>query len=791
MQVTTRAREWRIFLRKLNPIPAAWRERYGQYAARRPILSRIYLALGIGAIVGIGFSTLMLILLFNGAFGRIPTSADLKKIKNSIATEVYADDGELLGRYYIENRLSASMEEISPEVIHALVATEDARFYDHHGIDYRAWGRVIVKSILQQKDESGGGSTITQQLAKNLYPRKKFFLLSTPINKAKEIVIARRLEKLYSKEEILALYLNTIPFSGNVFGIKTAAMRFFDTTPDKLKAEQAAVLIGMLKATTAYHPIRNPERSKERRNTVLSRMVKYGYLPPEDLDSIQQLPLTLKYKERTHNDGIGMYFREHLRLYLEEELKKYTKPDGSSYNIYADGLKIYTTIDSKMQRYAEAAMAEEMRKIQASYFKHFKKHEDAVPYGSEDLLKQQVRNSERVRSLKAQGVSKEDISKALRDKVAMNLLDWKTGKDIDTLLTPVDSVKYYLSLLNAGFLAADPATGKIRAWVGGINFRHLKFDHVKSRRQVGSTFKPIVYAQAIRSGIKPCKNFQNKHIVYEEFDNWAPKNVDDKYGGWYNMEGALKRSINTIAVQVILEVGVDSVREMAKRMGISSPIPKEAGISLGGVDLTLYEMVNAFGTLANRGARPDMHYISRIETADGKPLQGFKAPNPKNFYRAMQESHADMMIFLLTKVVESSSGTAARLRHYFTKKIPVAAKTGTSNDQRDGWFIGFTPDLVFGAWVGGEQPQVRFQETSLGQGSTTAMPICANFLNQVYDDEQYKEWEDHKFPSLDSLTMAQLDCYRRDEAETLDSILPLAPSVPLNVSPEEAMQENK
>lgn len=772
-------------IRTLKFLPPNWRKRYLQLYHQKPILTKIALVASLVFFLSLLSASVFITLLYSGGFGSIPTKDSLKNIDHNLASEVYTADGVLLGRYYVENRLPASLEEIPDCLKTALIAAEDSRFYQHNGIDYRALGRVLVKSILMQRDESGGGSTITQQLAKNLFPRKKFWFFSLPINKAREMAIATRLEKVYSKEEILALYLNTIPFSGNVFGIKTASMRFFNTSPKNLEPEQAAVLVGMLKATTAYHPKRNPDRAIERRNQVLGRMEKYGYLSNQESECYQNLPLVLDYQVRKHDEGIGTYFREHLRLHLEEELKNYTKPDGSAYNIYTDGLKIYTTIDSRLQKFAEKAAEEEMRKIQDSFFKSMKKDKDGKSYGSDHLLMQQVGQSDRMRALKSRKASKEEIAEMLKTPVKMTILDWKTGNDVDTLMTPVDSVKYYLSLLNTGLFAADPHSGRILVWVGGVNFKYAKFDHIKSRRQVGSTFKPVLYAQALRSGIDPCKNWHDKHITYEEFDNWAPKNVNDEYGGYYNMEGALKRSINTIAVQVILELKVDSVRAMAKRMGIYSPIPKEAGIALGGVDLTLFEMVNAFSTIANKGKRPALHYITKVETNEGETLEGFSPPKPKSFVTAMSETHADMMRYFLTKVVESDRGTAHRLRSLFKLKVPVAGKTGTSNDNRDGWFIGFTPDLAFGAWVGGEHPQVRFSETRLGQGSSTAMPICSNFLNRVYASKDFEKWQQNKFAALDSVTLDKLDCYglRHPEIDSIlvDSILaPKAVAIPVS-----------
>lgn len=746
-------------IKKFQLIPVSWKNRFREFKGKRPILVKSLVVISFLFFTFLIAFGIFVILLFNGKFGALPKTESLENIENHLASEIYSADSVLLGRYYVENRIPAKLEDIPDCLKQALIAAEDARFYKHHGVDYRALARVMVKSILMQDDGSGGGSTITQQLAKNLFHRQKFKVFSLLVNKAREMVIASRLEKVYSKDEIITLYLNTIPFSDNVFGIKTAASRFYNIPPEKLKPEQAALLIGMLKATTAYHPVKNPERSLARRNTVLGRMEKYGFLTQPELDSLQKLPLALDYKIRKYDEGPGTYFREYMRLQLEEAFKDKTKEDGTAYNIYTDGLKIYTTIDSRLQQFAEVAVEQEMKRIQDKFFKSTQKDKLSKPYGSDNLLSQQLKLSDRVQWMNNRNASQADIDKALKTPVKMTILNWRTGKDIDTLMTPTDSVKYYLSLLNTGLLVVNPHKGNILAWVGGVNFKYSKFDHIKSRRQVGSTFKPVLYSQALRSGMDPCKNWHNEHITYEEFNNWAPKNVDDKYGGWYNMEEAIKRSVNTIAVQVILELKVDSVRAMAKRMGITSPIPKEAGIALGGVDLTLYEMVTAFSTIANRGKRPTLHYITKIETNEGNVIEGFEPPSSKSFVKAMTEQHADMMRYFLTQVVEAKQGTAHRLVSLLQKKLPIAAKTGTSNDNRDGWFLGFTPDLAFGAWVGGENPQVRFNETRLGQGSSTAMPICSNFLNQVYASKDFKKWGLNKWPEMDTLTLDKLDCY--------------------------------
>jgi len=766
--------KWQSLKVMLYPYLRSQIARYRAYEAKHPRKAKLFLWIGLPGIAGFGSLLFFLALIYVGAFGWLPSYAALKDLNQNIASEVYSADGELLGKFYLENRLPADLEDVSPYIINALISTEDARFFEHGGVEVRAWGRVFLRTVLMRDESAGGGSTLSQQLAKNLYPRKRYSILTIPVAKMKEIIIANRLEHVYDKNELLALYLNTVPFGDNVFGIKVAAQHFFSTTPKDIKVEEAAVLIGMLKANSAYNPARHPVRALSRRNTVLAQMMKYGHLDSLELDSLSQLPIELKYSTESHNEGLATYFRANLQLELEEELKKYTKPDGRPYNLYTDGLKIYTTINAKMQRYAEEAVAEQMKNVQKNFDEHFKGYNNAIPWGTDELLQQTKRASERYLRLKKKGLSEAEIDSNFATPVPMTIFSWETeSQDKDTLMSPLDSIKHYLTTLNTGFLAVEPQTGKVLAWVGGINFKYFQFDHVKSIRQVGSTFKPVVYAAAIEKGIAPCERIENAFITYKEYDNWAPRNVDGKYGGSYSMRGALRQSVNSIAVQLIMKVGVDSVRRLAIEMGITTDIPHEPGIALGSVDASVYDMVIMMSTFPNRGVVTEPYYLTRIETADGKTLVESTAPNPNNFKRVMNPVNADMMTHLLQGAVDG--GTGGRLRYQSGFYYPAGGKTGTTNNNSDGWFTGFTPDIVFGAWVGAEQPVVRFRSTRLGQGAATALPICGVFLRKVYEDDTFKSYRTAAFHRLDSLSYAKFNCpdFIPPDSVLLDSFLRL------------------
>ena len=685
-----------------------------------------------------------------GSFGELPVNTDLKNIQHQLASEVYSVDGKLLGKYFVQNRTQVDYEDISPNVINALVATEDARFFEHRGLDLRALARVFFKTLLMRDQSAGGGSTLSQQLAKNLYPRKKHKRGTIIINKTKEMILARRLEKLYTKEELLGHYLNTVPFSRNIFGVEVAAKTFFNVKASELKVEEAAVLVGMLKATSNYDPVRNPERATDRRNTVLSQMAKYKYITNREYVELKEIPLQVQYYKEDNNTGIGTYFREFLRQELDQIMKDHERKTGETYNIYTDGLKIYTSIHSEMQKYAEEAVAERMSGLQKDFDKSWG---SSKPWEANRVLIPEMKKSNRYKTLKKQGYSEEGIKNRFNRPVKMKVFS-HAGGEMEKTMTPMDSIKYYYGLLNAGFMVMDPKNGEVRAWVGGTNHKYFKYDHVKSRRQVGSTFKPIVYLQAIREGIPPCELIPNRLVTYTEFDNWQPQNSDDNYTGYYTMKGGLTGSVNTIAVDLIMRTGTEAVRNLAFLMGIESEIPPGPAIALGTADIALYDMIKVYGTIANRGLKPEPKFLLRIETQDGENI----IDNEEDvvMQRIVQEEHADMMIKIMESVVDS--GTATRLRRVYNFENDIAGKTGTTQSHADGWFMGFTPSLVAGAWVGGESPRVRFKSIRYGQGANMALPIWAIFMKKLQSNPEFAYMKTEQFPEPDSILLAQVTC---------------------------------
>ncbi len=698
------------------------------------------------------FAILSLFLLVRfGAFGAIPKEEELLAIKQPVATEVYSADEVLLGRYFFKNRTEINFEALSPWLVQGLIATEDARFFQHSGVDYQSMGRVFFKSILMGDESSGGGSTISQQLAKNLFPRRTGSFLATPINKIREMLIAKRLERIYSKEEIITQYLNTVPFGETTFGIRTAAKRFFNKTPTNLSIEEAATLVGILKATSYYNPRLHPERAQVRRNTVLDQMQKYQVIDSYTADSLKQQPLSLSYQRFTPIEGLAPYFRSQLVDPIKEILDGYEKETGKSYNLYTDGLKIYTTIDSRMQTHAEKAVAKHMKSLQATFFKHWAKRK---PWGKDvSVIERATLRSDRYKALKSKGLTEEEIIKQFATPVPMRIFSW--AGEIDTVMKPIDSIMYYAHFLNAGFLAMDPEQAEVKAWVGGINFRHLKYDHVLSRRQVGSTFKPIVYATALEQGISPCEYLPNELVVYEEYDDWSPGNADEQYGGYYSLAGGLTNSVNTISVSLLMRAGVEPVVQQAYKMGIESEIPVQPSIALGTADLALYEMLPIYASIANGGYKASPSYLVRIEGPKGELIYQAEKTGRMG-ERVLSSQTTQLMQSMLERVVDS--GTARALRYRYGIRGQVGGKTGTTQSHADGWFIGFTPSLVAGAWVGAEDPKVRFRSLSLGQGAKTALPIWGEFMQAVHKDPQLKAYHAKTNYSFDEYLREQMDC---------------------------------
>lgn len=730
-------------------------------------------------LLGSAASVLLLLWLFYllliwDVFGPVPGRKALREIEMPEASEVYAADSALLGKYFIENRTNVAYDEIAPHVLEALIVTEDERFYQHSGVDFRSWMRVLFKTILGGDRSAGGGSTITQQLAKNLYGRKNIGRFSIVINKLREVIIARRLEKVYSKEEILTMYLNTVPFGSNAFGLRAAARRYFNTTPAALTVEEGATLIGMLKATTTYNPLVNQEKATERRNLVLQLMADKKMLRTWELDSLVRLPMEVRPFVEDHQRGIGRYFRESLRLELDELLKGMQKPSGETYNLYTDGLRIYTSLDTVMQRYADEAALEHMERLQREFDSEWRRED---PWGNESYITDQVRRTTRYRSLREQGFSDGEVDSILRLPVDMTVFTWQGPAD--TMLSPIDSIKHYARTLHCGMLVTD-RQGFVKAWVGGIDFRFLKYDHVKARRQIGSTMKPVVYATAIEEGIDPCSFMENQVIIHQEFDNYTPKNVDARYGGQFTFAGALNRSINVIAVEVGIRAGIRNVINMAQQLGFKGPIPDEPGICLGGFDASLTELLEVYNTLSNRGRRTPVRTVLRIEDRHGNILVDFTREATAR-PQVLDTTTADMMLQLMKGVVERGTGASARWE--YAPQWDLAGKTGTSQDYADGWFVGVTPDLLAGVWVGAESPLIHFRSSAYGQANHTALPIWGRFFRKITQDteKRFDALLKARYPAADKTVRERLDCppgWYEDELEPTDSLEGLDMLVP-------------
>lgn len=690
---------------------------------------------------GLGLIILLLTIISFGWMGFMPSFEELENPKSNLASEVYSADQELLGKYFIENRSNTTYEELSPNLVHALIATEDARFYNHSGVDVRALIRAVAKL-----GRDGGGSTITQQLAKNLFPREDLNTVETILRKLKEWVIAVKLEYHYTKEELIAMYLNTVTFGNNSFGIKTAAKTYFDKTPGELNLQESAMLVGMLKAPSAYNPVRNPERAIKRRNVVLKQMEKYDFITEEAKDSLQALIVDVShFKQQDHNQGDATYFREFLRQELKEWCETHYKPDGKPYNLYKDGLKIYTTIDSRMQRYAEEAVKEYLSKeLQPSFFKHWsnkKQYPNApfyriTPEQREKIMAQAMKRSERYIRLKKADLDDDEILKSFNAPTEMTVFSW--NGPIDTIMSPMDSILYYKYFLQTGLLAIEPQTGYVRAYVGGIDYSHFKFDHVTgAQRQVGSTFKPFVYASAFQElGFTPCTKIPNVPVTFEMppgQPDYTPRNADDaREGEMVTLKWALANSVNYISAYLIKQVKPGKVVELARKMGVKSDIEAVPAICLGTPSLTVEEMVAAIATFANKGIYNKPVYVTRIEDKNGNILATF----PRESNEAMNESTAYLMLSLMKGVVEAGTGT--RLRYRYKLSNPIAGKTGTTDNNSDGWFMGLTPDLAAGVWTGAEDRSVHFRSTNLGQGANMALPIWAIFMQKVLADKTIK-----------------------------------------------------
>lgn len=678
------------------------------------------------------------VLLSLGMLGFMPTFEQLENPKANLATEVYSDSGELMGYIGIQNRSNVTYKDISPNLINALVATEDARFYEHSGIDLRSLFRVLTKTVLGGDKSSGGGSTLTQQLAKNLFPREQKSTLGTVFAKLKEWVVAVKLERNYSKEEILSMYLNTVDYGSNAYGIKAASHIFFSKAPSELEVEEAAVLVGLLKAPTAYSPVRNPENANRRRNVVLSQMQKYNYISEEEYKKKSANPIKLRFNPQSHDEGIATYFREMLRNYMKEWCKTHYKANGENYDVHKDGLKIYTTINYKMQKYAEEAVKEHFASLQSEFFKHTKGYKDAPFTGisKEDIEKyyiQAMKNSDRYRVLKSEGFSEKDIKSNFKEKTNMRVFTWNGDKD--TVMSPWDSLRYYKHFLNTGMVSIEPQTGHIKVYVGGINYKHFKFDNAKlGRRQVGSTFKPFVYAAAMRdSELSPCYELENSPVTFEEYDNWTPKNSNEdcREGENVTLKWALANSINYISAALIKDYTTpQAVVDLVKQMGITTPMEAYPSICLGTSDLSVMEMAGAMSTFVNKGIHKEPIFITKICDNKGMVLEVFNSKSNS----ALDEETSYLVLELMKGVVDG--GTGGRLRFRYGLTSTIAGKTGTTDNNSDGWFIGLNPKLATAVWVGGELRSIHFRSTALGQGASMALPVYALFMKRCEKDSK-------------------------------------------------------
>lgn len=715
---------------------------------------RLFWILFLGGVFSVVFIFLMASW---GWLGEMPDHTQLENPETNLATEIISADGKTLGKFYFkDNRTPVTFQELPKHLVDALIATEDARYHDHAGIDARGTLRAAVFL-----GRNGGASTISQQLAKQLFHGERARGWRRYTQKFKEWIIATRLERQYTKEEIIAQYFNIYDFNNNADGIRSAARIYFGKEPRDLNLKESAMLVGMFKNSTLYNPRshRNPVGTKNRRNVVLGQMYKYGYIEEHVKDSLQKTDLDLNYSPESHRDGIATYFREYLRAFMKKWIKENPKPDGTKYNINNDGLKVYTTIDSRMQSYAENAVQQHMSRLQAEFFhQNTVKRNPTTPFqdltngGIDSLLRRSMSQGRRWNRMKYDlKKSKKDIIASFYKPTKMTVFKWVNGKpsEIDTIMKPIDSMRYYKSFLRTGMMSMNPQTGHVKAWVGGINYRHFQYDMVnQGKRQVGSTFKPFIYSAAIdQLHLSPCDELPDTPFCIEanKFGNikeWCPKNSIQKYGGTRTLKNALANSVNTITARLMDKVGPQPVVALAKKLGIKSHIPPVPSIALGTPDLSVFEMVGAYSTFANKGVYTKPVMVTTIEDKNGTILYQFK-PETRD---VLSEETAYVALKLMEGVTEGGSGT--RLRHSYEKNRadykeimtgypygftnPIAGKTGTTQNQSDGWFMGVVPNLVTGVWVGGEDRAVHFKSITYGQGAAMALPIWGLYMKSCY-----------------------------------------------------------
>ncbi|WP_370588488.1 transglycosylase domain-containing protein [Robiginitalea sp. SC105] len=722
---------------------------FNAFRSIRPAWFRYLLA---ALLSGTALAVLFVGTVYFGLWGRIPGYSELREIRQDRASEVYSADSVLIGKYYLADRQPIGMEEIPGHVLDALVAIEDERFYRHSGIDYQSLMRVFFKTLLLGESSAGGGSTLSQQLAKNLYPRTGSGTVGLAADKVREMFIARRLERLHEKKEILRLYLNTVSFGDNSFGIESAARKFFNVKTRDLKPEQAAALIGMLKATHSYNPRLFPDRSLERRNLVLGAMARNGYLEDGVADSLQSLPLVLDYRPYTANEGLAAYFREAVRRKVSSWLGDRAGTD-SMLNLYTSGLKIYTTLERGMQQVAERTMQQHMKRLQADFEKAFG---NRAPWKTDDrFIDRYIRSSPPYKKLAASGLEHAAIMDSLGKARPMVLADWEGEKEVRA--STVDSLLHYARFLNTGSLAIDPRTGAVLSWVGGVDFKHFKYDHIsQSRRQVGSTFKPVVYTAALEKGLDPCDYFSAREVRYENLEDWTPSNSGDKEEDYlnYSMQEALRNSVNTVAVKVLEETGIPRVLSQAKAMGIGAPLPETPSLALGTGSIGIPEMAGAYASYINDAKPVTPYLIRRITDRDGNEI--YRHEEETVAAPAYSERTRQLMLQMLRSVVEG--GTASRIRGTYGLKGDIAGKTGTTQNNKDAWFVALTPRLVHVSWVGLESHEIGFPNTRIGQGANAALPLFALWYQGLSRDAGLRKWTGGSFPEPGPDIANLLDC---------------------------------
>lgn len=720
---------------------------------------------------------LLFVFAYSGVFGELPTFEELENPQKNLATEVISADGITLGKYAKENRTPVTFNELPANLIQAVIATEDERFYEHSGIDFRGTARAIVKL-----GKGGGASTITQQLAKNLFTKgasKNTF--ERLIEKSQEWVVAIKLERQYTKEEIVTMYLNTQGFLFNAIGIRSASRIYFGKEPKDLKIEESAIFAAMLKNPRQYNPNRDRSKKKslQRRNVVFAQMAKNGYITSQEKDSLQQLPLKVNFTPEGHNEGQATYFREHLRIFLDKWLENNPKSNGEKYNLYRDGLKVFVTIDSRMQQYAEEAVSEHIQNLQSFFHQEQKENETAPFYDLEEeqltmVLSRAKKNSNRYRRLKRANISEKKMDSIFNVKTPMRVFSWKGEKD--TVMSPNDSILYYKHFLRSGLLSIEPQTGHVKAWVGGINHKHFKYDHVQQgKRQVGSTFKPFVYATAINQlKLTPCTQFPiSKYTIpkgkYGLLESWTPRNSGGTYTGQLTLKEALAKSVNTMSARLIDMVTPQNVARFAKSTGIKHRVAANPAIALGAVELSLMEMTSAYATFANKGLRATPMIISRIEDKNGTVLSEFTTKTSE----VMNEQDAYVVLDLLKGVTLFGSGVRLRTKTHLNQEAitgfpyeftnPIAGKTGTTQNHTDGWFMGVVPNLATGVWTGGEDNAIHFDGIRNGQGATMSLPTWALFMRKCYADTSLNiSQEDFEVP--ENLN-TNLDCNDVEEED--------------------------